>query len=349
MRLDHKLTRIEIDSFEISSDELVFQYFKSLPEQERDSALYRAIKIGVLAQMEDRFSSFLAKTSDELGVQLESLKKIFDLKQEVFHKTAIKGIAAENDIFEFLSAYIQKRGFNDVIHLTGTEKGTLSNNKTGDIIAFVDEDPSTAIAIECKFDKSIKLGSVDSNDIASNKYDTAWSQLLEASVNRAASIGIIVFDKSLADSTILKAVDGVAYLDNIGFVCVIDYLAGDYQNLAIAYSFSRGLASSKNSKMVEPDFVNFLVQRLIRDIRDITSITSLVESNIKNNQLILKNIEKTQLSIDFTRGYLEKYLTDGIISKSDLLDFYQRDEARSKFKMIAQDIENDFKLNADEK
>ena len=81
MRLDHKLSRIQIDSFEISGDELVFQYFKSLPEQERDSALFRAIKIGVLAQMEDRFSSFLSKTSDELGVQLESLKKIFDLNK----------------------------------------------------------------------------------------------------------------------------------------------------------------------------------------------------------------------------------------------------------------------------
>jgi|LSQX01.3.fsa_nt_gb hypothetical protein len=349
MRLDHKLSRIQIDSFEISGDELVFQYFKSLPEQERDSALFRAIKIGVLAQMEDRFSSFLSKTSDELGVQLESLKKIFDLKQEVFHKTAIKGIAAENDICDFLAAYIQNRSFNDVVHLTGTERGTLRNNKTGDIVAFVDEDPSKAIAIECKFDKSIKLGSVDSNDIASNKYDTAWSQLLEASVNRSAAISIIVFDKSLADSSILKAVDGVAYLDNIGFVCVIDYLAGDYQNLAIAYSFSRGLASGKNNKTVEPDFVNFLVQRLIRDIKDITSITSLVESNIRNNQQILKNVEKAQLSIDFTRAYLEKYLTDGMISKSDLLDFYQRDEARLKYKMIAQDIENDFKVSTSDR
>ena len=193
------------------------------------------------------------------------------------------------------------------------------------------------------------MGSVDSNDIASNKYDTAWSQLLEASVNRSAAISIIVFDKSLADSSILKAVDGVAYLDNIGFVCVIDYLAGDYQNLAIAYSFSRGLASGKNNKTVEPDFVNFLVQRLIRDIKDLTSITSLVESNIRNNQQILKNVEKAQLSIDFTRAYLEKYLTDGMISKSDLLDFYQRDEARLKYKMIAQDIENDFKVSTSDR
>ena len=55
MRLNHKLSRVEIDSFEIS-DELVFRYFDSLPESEREVALLRAIRIGVLAQMEDRFS-----------------------------------------------------------------------------------------------------------------------------------------------------------------------------------------------------------------------------------------------------------------------------------------------------
>ena len=55
----------------------------------------------------------------------------------------------------------------------------MKNNKTGDIIAYVGgENSGKKVAIECKFDKSIKLGDVDSPDIASNKYDTAWSQLL---------------------------------------------------------------------------------------------------------------------------------------------------------------------------
>lgn len=153
MRLNHKLSRVEIDSFEIS-DELVFRYFDSLPESERDVALLRAIRIGVLAQMEDRFSSFLAKTTDDLGVQLENLKLLFDMKQEVFHKTAIKGVAAENEILEFLDAYIDQRGLNDLVSLSGTTKGTLKNNKTGDIIAYVGgESAGLKIAIECKFDK----------------------------------------------------------------------------------------------------------------------------------------------------------------------------------------------------
>lgn len=191
MKLNHKLSRVEVEGFEIS-DELVFRYFESLPESEREGALLRAIRIGVLAIMEDRFSSFLSKTTDDLGVQLENLKLLFDMKQEVFHKTAIKGVAAENDILQFLEEYITQRGFGDVVSLTGTSKGILKNNKTGDIMAFVDgESAGRKIAIECKFDKSIKLGDVDSVDVASNKYDTAWSQLLEATVNREANSSII--------------------------------------------------------------------------------------------------------------------------------------------------------------
>lgn len=341
MRLDHKLSRVQVDSFEIS-DELVFRYLDSLPESERESALMRAIRIGVLAQMEDRFSAFLAKTTDDLGVQLENLKLLFDMKQEVFHKTAIKGVAAENDILQFLEEYIANRGLGDVVSLTGTSKGVLKNNKTGDIMAFVGgESAGRRIAIECKFDKSIKLGDVDSPDIASNKYDTAWSQLLEASVNREANASIIVFDKTLADASIQKAVDGVSYVEGIGFICIIDYEVGDFHNLAVAYMLARGLALRKEGKTVEVEFVNMLIQRLLKDIRDVQGIEGLVRNNIKNNQQILKSIEKSLLSIEFDQQYLAKYLEDGVLGKQDLLDFYQREDIRVKYKLIAKEIEQD--------
>lgn len=341
MRLNHKLSRVEVDSFEMS-DELVFRYFDSLPEGERDSALVRAIRIGVLAMMEDRFSSFLSKTTDDLGVQLENLKLLFDMKQEVFHKTAIKGVAAENDILQFLEGYIEKRGLNDVVSLTGTSKGMLKNNKTGDILAFVGgENSGRKIAIECKFDKSIKLGDVDSNDVGSNKYDTAWSQLLEASVNRDANASIIVFDKTLADASIQRIVDGVMFIDSIGFVCIIDYVASDFQNLAIAYMLARSLALRKDGKTVETDFVNMLIQRLLKDIRDVQGIESLVRANIKNNQQILKNIEKSLLSIEFNQQYLVKYMQDGYLNKDDLLEFYQREDIRAKYKALAKEIEQE--------
>lgn len=339
MRLDHKLQRVQVDSFEIL-DELVYRYFDSLPENEREKALLRAIRIGVLATMEDRFSAFLSKTTDELGVQLENLKLLFDMKQEVFHKTAIKGVAAENDILEFLEAYIERFHLEDVVSLSGTSKGLLKNNKTGDILAYVGGNSGKKVAIECKFDKSIKLGDVDSPDIASNKYDTAWSQLLEATVNRDANASIIVFDKTLADASIQRIVDGVTYIDNIGFICIIDYEASDYHNLAIAYNFARGLALRKDGKNLEVEFVNMLIQRLLKDIRDVQNIEILVKNNIKNNQQILKNIEKGLLSIEFNQQYLVKYLEDGALSKTDLLEFYQREDIRAKYKLISKEIEN---------
>lgn len=339
MRIDHKLQRVQVDSFEIS-DELVYRYFDTLPEAEREAALLRAIRIGVLATMEDRFSAFLSKTTDDLGVQLENLKLLFDMKQEVFHKTAIKGVAAENDILEFLEEYIERNHLGDVVSLTGTSKGLLKNNKTGDIMAFVGgESSGRKVAIECKFDKSIKLGDIDSPDIASNKYDTAWSQLLEATVNRDANASIIVFDKTLADASIQRAVDGVTYVDGIGFICIIDYEASDYQNLAVAYNLARGLALRKDGKNVEVEFVNMLIGRLLKDIRDVQNIEMLVKTNIKNNQQILKNIEKSLLSIEFDQRYLAKYMEDGYLSKADLLEFYQREEIRAKYKLIAKEIE----------
>ena len=97
MRIDHKLQRVQVDSFEIS-DELVYRFFVSLPENERETALLRAIRIGVLAIMEDRYSAFLSKTTDDLGVQLENLKLLFDMKQEVFHKTAMGRIEFSSSI-----------------------------------------------------------------------------------------------------------------------------------------------------------------------------------------------------------------------------------------------------------
>ncbi len=340
MRIDHKLQRVQVDGFEIA-DELVYRYFDSLPEKERETALLRAIRIGVLATMEDRFSAFLSKTTNDLGVQLENLKLLFDMKQEVFHKTAIKGVAAENDILVFLENYLECAGLGDVVALTGTSKGTIKNNKTGDILAYVGgESSGRKVAIECKFDKSIKLGDVDSLDIASNKYDTAWSQLLEATVNRDANAGIIVFDKTLADASIQRAVDGVTYIDGIGFVCIIDYASSDYQNLAVAYNLARGLALRKDGKNVDVEFVNMLIQRLLKDIRDVQNIEILVKTNIKNNQQILKNIEKSLLSIEFDQKYLAKYLEDGYLNKSDLLEFYQREDVRARYKLLAKDIEN---------
>ena len=110
--------------------------------------------------------------------------------------------------------------------------------------------------------------------------------------------------------------------------------------MAIAYNLARGLALRRDGKDIEVDFVNMLIQRLLKDIHDVQSIEALVKANIKNNQQILKSIEKSLLSIEFNQQYLLKYLEDGFLSKVDLLDFYQREDIRDKYKIIAREIES---------
>src|SRR5665811_124743 len=96
IKLNQQLKRVEIKEFEIENS-IVFNYFDKLTSSDRGEKLLRAIYIGVLALMEDRISSFLSKTSNELGTELESLKMIFEMKKELFYKTTMKGMMAEED------------------------------------------------------------------------------------------------------------------------------------------------------------------------------------------------------------------------------------------------------------
>ena len=133
IKINQQLKRVEIKDFEIENN-VVFNYFDNLSVSDRDEKLLRAIYIGVLALMEDRISSFLSKTSNELGTELESLKMIFDMKKELFYKSAIKGALAEDDIAEFLNTYFKERKIQDKVYLTGNTSGIIPKNKTGDII-----------------------------------------------------------------------------------------------------------------------------------------------------------------------------------------------------------------------
>src|SRR5690606_17261624 len=95
----------------------------------------------------------------------------------------------------------------DRAFLTGNTAGSLPKNKTGDIICEVNGTSDLKIAIECKFDKSVRLGDIESKDIFTKKSDTAWSQLIETQANRDAKISLIVFDISLVDNSIIKKFD----------------------------------------------------------------------------------------------------------------------------------------------
>jgi len=337
IKLNQQLKRVEIDKFEIEN-EIVFNYFNNLPVSERDEKLIRALYIGVLALMEDRISSFLAKTTNELGTELESLKMIFDMKKELFYKSTVKGSLAEDEIAVFLNDYFKEKRLADKAYLTGNVAGILPKNKTGDIVCEINGNPDLKMVIECKFDKSIRLGDIESKDIFTRKSDTAWSQLIEAQANREAKVSLIVFDISVVDNSILKNFDNVGYIPGIGFVAVIDSQKGNYSNLAIAYMLARDIALNAKQVEIDKDLLFILVNRLIRDINDILSVKSLVENNIENNKTILKQLEKSILQMEFNQTYLKKFLKDGTLTKNDLMNFYNGDEIKDKYKLIEKEI-----------
>ncbi len=339
IKLNQQLKRIEIDKFEIDN-EIVFSYFNNLPAAERDEKLFKALYIGVLALMEDRFSTFLAKTTNELGTELESLKLIFDMKKELFYKTAVKGALAEEDIADFLNMYFAEKKLKDKALLTGNIAGNLPKNKTGDIICEVDGTDDLKITIECKFDKSIRLGDIETKEIFTRRTDTAWSQLIEADANRNSKVSIIVFDISLVDNSIFKAIEDVGYIPSIGFIAIIDSQKGDYKNLAIAYSLARDIALNAKIPDLDVNILMAIVKRIIKDINEISAIKTLVESNIQNNKEILKQLEKSMLLMKFNQQYLSKFLKDGSLSKQDLLSFYMGEEIKDKYKLIEKDLED---------
>lgn len=338
INLNKQLTRVQIESFEIENP-IVFNYFNSLRVEERDEKLFRAIYIGVLALMEDRLSSFLSKTSNELGTELESLKMIFDMKQELFFKSAIKGMAAEEDIASVLQDYLSEKKIKDRIELTGNTTGMLPNNKTGDILCYLDGQNDKKIVIECKFDKSLRLGDIESKDIFTKKSDTAWSQLMEAQVNREGKTSVIVFDIALIDASILKQFDSVGFIPGIGFVAIVDSQKGDYRNLFIAYLLARDIALSAKSVQLDQHILTVLIKRILKDLSVIFSIKKLVQVNIDNNISILQELEKGMILMEFNFDYLSKFLKDGTLTTEDMLQFYNGEGVKEKYLPIEKEIQ----------
>ena len=338
IRINQQLNRVEIKEFEIEN-QIVFNYFDNLPVNERDDKLLRAIYIGVLALMEDRISSFLSKTSNELGTELESLKMIFEMKKELFYKSTIKGVLAEDEIAEFLNQYFADKKIKDRAFLTGNTAGNLPKNKTGDIICEVNGTPDLKIAIECKFDKSVRLGDIESKDIFTRKSDTAWSQLIEAQANRDSKVSLIVFDISLVENSILKNFENVGYIQGVGFIAIINSQKGDYSNLAIAYMLARDIALNAKEVEIDKNILTMMVNRIIKDINEVLIIRSLVQNNIENNKTILMQLEKSILLMEFNQEYLKRFLTQGTLTKKDLLDFYSGEDVKDKYRLIEKDID----------
>ena len=254
------------------------------------------------------------------------------MKKEIFFKTAVKGMAAEGDIIDFLNEdFFKRRNFDDIAEASGTAAGMIPGNKTGDILCKVAGQKNCGIAIEVKFDKSYKWGDIEDKDIFIKKADTAWSQIIEAKANRAARVGIIVFDKSLVDKSITDHISAAGFIKGIGFVAIVDSQSGDYSNLGIVYEIARDLVLADRVYNAENDTLALLIKRLLRDIESVVSITKQCDAIDKANNAIRDTLKKSMLSFQFTQQYLEKFKQDGELTAADLLAFYNGEEIKEKF------------------
>ena len=333
--LDKQNRRVKISAFELDN-QLVFEYFNTqVAEENYNDTLLRALYIGILAMQEDRLSAFFAKTENELGTHLESLKAIFEMKKEVFFKTAVKGMVAESDIIDFLNTFFARRGYKDTAKPSGNVIGTIPGNKTGDILCYIDgNDKKCDIAIEVKLDKSYKWGDIRNKDVFTNKADTAWSQILEAKANRQSRVGIIVFDRSLVDKSITDQVENAGFVKGVGFVAIVDSQRGDYSNLAIIYELARDLARSEKTYNAESDTLGMLVGRLLRDLISMIEVTKQCDAIEKANETIRDTLKKNLLSFEFTRQYLNKFIKDGELNSGDLYKFYAAAIIKNEFKEL---------------
>ena len=342
IKLNQGLRRIEVSKLEIES-ELAFEHFDRLPADQRDAEFIKAFYIGVLALKQDRLSAFMARTNNELGTELETLKMMYEMKAELFAKSTVKGAEAEIHIRDYLVALVSEHDYKDDVELTGNSTGSIAKNKTGDILCRLNGDDSLKVVIECKFDKSIRFGELSENDWYGNKFDTALSQLIESQANRECDQAIIVFDKSSVAAPVVKAVGNITYRPKYGFIVIVDSPRGDYKNLGIAYLLSRELAAANPSLELEHDLLLILMDRIIADANRLADIRSLVEDGIKKSQEVLSRLEQGRLSLEFCRSYLKKFLETGTLTREDLLAFYNGGDLKAKYQSVHEDIKSLFK------
>ena len=103
---------------------------------------------------------------------------------------------------------------------------------------------------------------------------------------------------------------------------------------------ARDIVINSHPIELDKDLLAIIINRIIKDIGETLKIKSLVESNIETNRKILMQLEKSNLLMEFNQKYLAKFLSEGKLSKNDLLEFYFSDEVVDKYRVIEKEINN---------
>ena len=338
IKLDQQTKNVNIAECSIEHT-LIFKYFDDLPEKQRDEEFKRALQIGVIALMEDRFAAFLSRTEGELGTQLESLKLIYERNVKAKEKTTESGTSAEPEIYKEIQNYLARAGFaDDDVVMTGASVGAIPRNKTGDIVLKVNGDDKKKIAVEVKFDQSLALGEFDGTDSLGRPRDTAISQMIESMANRDAKMAIIVFDKNRSSEGLKNSVNGISWVTGVGFVVIIDDVRLDYSNLFIAIDLARSMLMS-TLRIVDQDIFESLLGRLTNDLSSILDTEKLHKENHNNLKKIATSIRKHALLVGFTQRILKDFIASGEVSNQELLKLYHGDGLKEEYADITKDVE----------
>ena len=318
--LDHKAKSILLKQDIVVKNDLIYELFNKTPQNKRNEILQKSLYIGALALIEDRVSAFLSTTKNELGTELERLKILFDMKVEIFSKSAVKGKYAERDLVKVLNDYFDEKEWKDYAILVGDVEGKLKRVKTGDITSYIDGKEDDVIVIEVKFAKSIPLGDISTTQLRNNT-NNIWGQLLEAKVNRSGKEAIIVFDNSISPELYNK-LGPATYIPNVGYIVFVDMQSSNYLSLFAVYSIVRSaVIAMKDIKIIKPAMYRKIIDFVLNRTENLLNIRKLVEANIKNNEKILKNIESNLKELEVSKDYLGKLIKDEFDSE-DLLDFF---------------------------
>ncbi len=319
MKLDHKTKSFIIKKDTVIKNDLIYEFFKQTPQLSREKLFKKALNIGVMALIEDRISSFLFKTKNELGTELERLKILFDMKTEMFNKSAIKGKYAERDIVTLLNDFFDEKGWKDYAVLTGDISGEIKDAKTGDILTYVNGTEDQKIIIEVKFTEKIPIGDLGTRELTNNT-NNIWGQLLKSRVNRKANESIIVFDSTLSQELYDK-LGPATYIPNVGYVVFINLSANKLISLYATYSIIRSaIINMKEIKIIKEALYRKIIDRVLTQSKKLLNIHNMIEANIKNNQKILNQIEKSINDLQISKHYLEKLLNNNL-NHEDLLNF----------------------------
>jgi hypothetical protein len=339
VRLEHTTRRVTIPEMSID-DPLVFDFFDNQPESARNDLFIRALRIGVHALMEDRIGSFLSKTENQLGLELENLKRLFDDKAKVWQRSTAKGFLGEEIVKDELEEYIKGRKLKDVVRDASLEGGALDDgsNKTGDLIVDV-AGTDRRIVIEVKFDKQVALGPIHVKEVFQKRSDTAWSQMLEAAANRSADEAIIVFDAASLDGSISKEVGDILYIPGVGIACVVDVLGGDFRALMLAYALARSLAvSGRNASVAEVDALLIVVSRIVKEVGRALAVSKHIEASIKSSIAALEDLNKSLILLEAAHEVLQEVGSDGQITAETLYRLYRGKGEQDKYLSVEAEL-----------